>query len=165
VNISNAPKSIEIGRAEVLIETPNSSGDVLLIGLGSTVQTCLLAQEELSKDGISCSVLNARFVKPLDEELLYRLINRHVLTATVEDHALMGGFGSAILEFMADTGLCTNRVLERFGISDNFVEHGTQKELYALCGYDVQSVVSRVKASLGNLRSTPRSGVKVAANA
>ena len=89
-------------------------------------------------------MVNARYVKPLDEELIYNLAKKHPIVVTVEDGAIMGGFGSAVLEFMAETGLTAQCIALRLGIEDHFVEHGTQQELYKLCGYDTPSIVGRV---------------------
>jgi len=148
VDISAPAKILEIGRAEILLEAKKQHEGVLLIGYGNTVQSCVDAASLLAQDGIDCSVLNARFVKPLDEELLYELIGKHSLTVTVEDHAVMGGFGTAVLEFMSDTGLTANNIILRLGIEDQFIEHGTQSELYARCGYDTQAIVSRVRDAI-----------------
>ncbi len=144
-DISQPPKLLEIGRAEVLRESKDRKQGVLLIGYGNTVQHCSDAAVTLGKEGVDCSVVNARFAKPLDEELFFDLIGKHSLVVTVEDHAVMGGFGSAVLEFMSETGLTANKILLRLGIDDNFVEHGSQQELYALCGYDAAGIVKRVR--------------------
>jgi len=148
VDISSPPRTIPIGKGE-LLESPENA-DVLLIGIGLTVQFCLQAAAELLQThGIAASVVDARFVKPLDEELLSSQINSHRLIVTVEDHVIRGGFGSAVLEFMADEGLTEHRQIIRLGIEDNFVEHGTQQELYRLCQFDAESIVARVSEALG----------------
>ncbi len=155
VDISSPPNLIQIGRGELLLEAPKDKKDALILGLGLTVQHAISAAEELAEENIHCSVVNSRFVKPLDEELLYKLIKEHPLIVTVEDHAIMGGFGSAILEFMADTGLSANHVVLRLGIEDQFVEHGSQEELYHICNYDSAAIVKRIKSALGR-ESAPR---------
>lgn len=144
VDISKAPKVIEIGKAEVLKAATFPSEAVLLLGYGQTVYPCLEAAAELAQSGIDCTVVNTRFVKPLDQKLLEALISSHAFVLTAEDHALMGGFGSAILEFMADNGLTENKTIIRLGIEDSFVEHGTQEELYEICKYDKNAIVQRV---------------------
>lgn len=143
VDISAAPKLLEIGKGEILRESLTK--EVLLIAYGQSVSQCMKAAKELETQGIDCTVINARFVKPIDEELFYREIKSHTFALSVEDHALQGGFGSAILEFMADTGLCLETPLVRLGIRDEFIQHGTQDELYELCGYDVAAIVEKVK--------------------
>jgi 1-deoxy-D-xylulose-5-phosphate synthase len=144
VDISAPPKEIPIGKGELLRSTKNPDSGVLLVGYGNTVGMCADAAEKLEQLGISCSVINARFAKPLDEELFAEQIALHPLVITVEDHAIQGGFGSALLEFMADTGLVANHRLIRMGIEDYFVEHGTQEELYRICKFDAESIVERV---------------------
>ncbi|MCB0359047.1 MAG: hypothetical protein KDD44_05415, partial [Bdellovibrionales bacterium] len=148
-DISQPPKLIEIGTAEV-VHRPDARSDVLLIGYGSTVGHCLEAAATLAREhGISVTVVNARFVKPLDESLLGKLIGAHRVIYTVEDHAVQGGFGSAVLEFMSDAGLTSGRRLLRLGIQDHFIEHGTQTELYARCGFDVAGIVASVREHSG----------------
>lgn len=150
-DLTRPPRLVEIGRAELLRRAqPGPEKKVLLIGYGATVATCSAAADRLAAMGVSCSVLNARFVKPLDDETLCNLIPQHDLTVTVEDHALMGGFGSAVAELIADRSMSGS--LMRLGIEDIFVEHGTQEELYCECGYDVESVVSRALGRL-NVRA------------
>jgi 1-deoxy-D-xylulose-5-phosphate synthase len=127
---------------------------VLLIGFGATVQTVQDAADLLYKEhGIDATVVNARFAKPLDEELLMEIVPEHSLVVTVEDHVIMGGFGSAVLEFLADSGLSAGRIVMRLGIEDHFVEHGTQSELYRICGYDRDSVVARVSEAVRKFRA------------
>lgn len=147
-DINRAPRILEIGRAEVMRTA--SRPQALLLGIGNTVYPCLNAAEQLcARYAIDCTVVNARFVKPLDTELLAELIPAHQLVLTVEDHVLMGGFGSAVLEFMADAGLTAHSRVVRLGIDDHFVEHGTQAELYKLCGYNTDSIIGRVVEELG----------------
>ena len=150
VDISSPPKVIPIGKGELLQE----GEDVLLMGIGHTVQTALEAAASLKARGITASVINPRFIKPLDTELLSKVISEHKLIITIEDHAIMGGFGSAVLEFMSDADLTSGRKLIRLGIEDFFVEHGTQAELYNLCGYDTKAVVGRVLKELGVSEAT-----------
>ena len=149
MDISAPPKLIEIGKAEILRTSKAQEDRVLLLGLGKTVQSALYAAEELAKQGVECTVVNTRFVKPLDEKLLISLIAEHSIVLSIEDHCLEGGFGSAVLEFMSDNGLTYNRNLIRLGIEDFFVEHGTQEELYSICEFDAGAIIERVKTVLG----------------
>ena len=146
VDINEKPKEIEIGKAELLkLANPDSEFKVLLLGLGQTVYPCLEASKTLLVDHhIESSIVNARFVKPLDTSLLAELINSHQLIVSVEDHAIQGGFGSAILEFISDYGLSEPAPMIRLGIEDRFINHGTQKELYRECKYDTESIVNAV---------------------
>jgi 1-deoxy-D-xylulose-5-phosphate synthase len=79
-----------------------------------------------------------RFVKPLDETLLHKIFKKHRYIITIEDGAIMGGFGSAVLEFMADHGYQSK--LKRLGIPDKIIEHGTQSELQQECGFDAEGI-------------------------
>ncbi|MFN8390765.1 MAG: 1-deoxy-D-xylulose-5-phosphate synthase [Bdellovibrionota bacterium] len=155
-DISQPPKILEIGRAEVLRRATDKKNGVLILGYGSTVQSCSAAAEELAREGVDCTVVNARFAKPLDEELFFELIPAHRLVVTVEDHAIMGGFGSAVLEFMAETGLNAHQFVIRLGIEDFFVEHGTQEELYEICGFNSKAISSRIREAL-----SPKTGTTV----
>ena len=145
VDLSGPPKQLEIGKGELLREAKPCAKRAALIGFGLTVQFALEAAERLAELGIECDVVNARFVKPLDERLFEKVLSSNPLAVTIEDHVLQGGFGSAVLEFMSEIGLTRNCRLLRMGIDDAFVEHGTQDELYRLCGFDVESIVRRVE--------------------
>jgi len=138
---------LPIGKAEIL----TTGSDVLFVCYGPLVYKALHVAELLRTEyGISATVINARFAKPLDEELLADQLPRYPLVCTVEDHAIQGGFGSAILEFMNERGISTQRPLERFGVGDEYVSHGTQEEQYAMNGYDGASILDWV------LRCSPR---------
>ncbi len=156
VDISAPAKPIEIGKCEVLRRSASGSG-ALLIGLGQTVAPCLEAAIELENVGIDCTVVNARFVKPLDDTLL-ELIKEHDVALSAEDHARMGGFGSALLEAINDKGISAAPLI-RLGIDDLFVEHGTQDELYAQCAYDKQAIVDHIKEAFSGRQSTVRKSV------
>jgi 1-deoxy-D-xylulose-5-phosphate synthase len=89
---------------------------------------------ELKDEGLNPAVFDMRFVKPLDEELLHDIFSRFGKVITVEDGCLMGGFGSAILEFAADNQF--QAVIKRLGIPDEIIEHGEQPQLHEECGYN-----------------------------
>jgi len=88
-----------------------------------------------------------RFVKPIDEELLHEVFTKHSKVITVEDGCIMGGMGSAVLEFMADNNY--NAQVKRLGIPDQYIEHGTQQELYAECGFDAAAIANTVIDMVG----------------
>ena len=113
--------------------------DMLIIALGNRVRPALEAAEQLSDSEISAAVINARFVKPLDEELIVNHAQRISKVITVEDGAIAGGFGSAVLELLAEKGICHVKV-RRLGIPDKFVEHGPPKLLHQLYGYDAEAI-------------------------
>jgi 1-deoxy-D-xylulose-5-phosphate synthase len=121
---------------------------VLFIAYGPRVYAALEAAAELeSRHGLTATVVNARFAKPLDRALFTREIPLHRLICTVEDHALQGGFGAAVIEMMHDEGITTAAV-ERFGVGDAFVPHATQDEQYAENGYDAASMAARIASAL-----------------
>jgi 1-deoxy-D-xylulose-5-phosphate synthase len=127
-------KTLEIGRAELL----RAGADIAIVAIGHTVLPALNAAEELARLGIDAAVVNARFVKPLDKELLRSVVTRVPNLITVEDHALAGGFGSAVLEFLAAEDIHVR--VRRLGVPDRFIPHGTQDELRKLCGFDKESI-------------------------
>ena len=90
-----------------------------------------------------------RFCKPLDEELLHTICQQYQAIVTVEDGCLQGGFGSAILEFMADHGY--SLPIRRLGIPDRVVEHGTQDELYKECGFDAEGIAAAMRELSGKV--------------
>ena len=107
------------------------------------------AQEAINKlklEGLCPAHYDMRFVKPLDEALLHEIFSRFDKVITVEDGAIMGGFGSAILEFAMDHAYYSR--IKRLGIPDRFIEHGSQKELWKECGFDAESIVIAVKQLL-----------------
>jgi 1-deoxy-D-xylulose-5-phosphate synthase len=135
IQMDSEMRCLPIGKGELL----RQGTDVAIIGIGHTVIPALRAAEDLAPLGIDAAVVNARFVKPLDRELLRDVITRAPNLITVEDHAIMGGFGSAILEFLAEEGISNVRV-RRLGVPDRFIAHGTQDELRKLCGFDQEAI-------------------------
>jgi 1-deoxy-D-xylulose-5-phosphate synthase len=133
-------RELEIGKAELLVE----GSDVAILGAGPLVHQCLKAADRLAGEGIKATVVNARFIKPLDEDLITLLARSHGSIVTVEDHYLMGGFGSAVMELLEQAGLHDVRVL-RLGFHDRLIEHGGQSLLFAKYGLDADGIVSRVK--------------------
>jgi 1-deoxy-D-xylulose-5-phosphate synthase len=132
--------ALEMGKAEILRE----GRDVAILGLGSEVHHCLKAADKLAAAGISATVVNARFVKPLDADLILALARSHGFVVTAEDHYLMGGFGSAVMEMLEQNRLQEVRVM-RFGFPDKIIEHASQSLLLAKYGLDGDGIFSRVK--------------------
>ncbi|MEA1967643.1 MAG: 1-deoxy-D-xylulose-5-phosphate synthase [Thermodesulfobacteriota bacterium] len=121
VEVEEDIKSLTIGKGELLL----NGEDILIIAVGRVVQEALKAVDELKETGISAAVVNARFVKPLDSDLILEMAEKIGSIITVEEHVLDGGFGSAVLELLADKGKFNYRI-KRIGIADKFVEHGPQ---------------------------------------
>jgi 1-deoxy-D-xylulose-5-phosphate synthase len=124
-----------------------SSGEsVAILTIGHPGNFAQEAIKTLTKSGITPAHYDLRFVKPLDEMLLHEVFSKFDKVITVEDGCLMGGFGSAVLEFMADRGYKAEVV--RLGIPDEFIHHGTQEELWDTCGFDVAAIVASVERIL-----------------
>jgi 1-deoxy-D-xylulose-5-phosphate synthase len=133
--IDRHPAPIELGTAEVLRE----GRDGTIVACGSPLAASIRAAEQLRREGLDFGVINARFVKPLDSETILRAVEETPLVVTVEEGALMGGFGSAVLEAACDAGLGIGRI-RRLGVPDRFVEHGNRRELLADLGLDAEGI-------------------------
>lgn len=122
-------QEIEIGKGRMI----SDGTDLAILSIGDVGNYALGAQSELKANGISAAHFDMRFVKPLDEELLHQVFKKFSKVITIEDGCLPGGFGSAVIEFMADNGYFAQ--VQRLGIPDRFIDHGSQKELHIECGY------------------------------
>lgn len=143
-DIERKPEILEVGKAEIL----RDGGEVAILGYGSMVHPSLHAAENLAKEGIETTVVNARFVKPLDSSLLLALARTKRLLVTVEEAYLAGGFGSAILELLEENGLQDKVRVVRMGIPDRLVTHGDPKLLLAKYGLDADGIYTRVRESI-----------------
>ena len=131
---------IDIGKGEILRE----GQDILIIAIGTTVYPSLRAAERLAEAGIQAAVINSRFLKPLDAELLCDWAKKTGKVLTVEENVLQGGFGSAVLELFQERGLFPVQV-RRLGIPDIFVEHGPQALLREKYGIDENGIIKGVQ--------------------
>jgi 1-deoxy-D-xylulose-5-phosphate synthase len=145
VPLPASPQQLEIGRGEVLREGER----VALVGYGLGVQLALGAAGTLEDHGFSPTVVDARFAKPLDHQLLDTLARNHELIVTVEDNVLMGGFGSAVLEALADGDLLRDTRVIRFGIPDEYVTHGKPALLRDEIGLTPEAIAARVTEVIG----------------
>jgi 1-deoxy-D-xylulose-5-phosphate synthase len=136
VAFSSTLSKIPIGKAEVLRE----GEDLLILAVGASVYPALKAAENLGKQGFSATVVNTRFIKPLDENLILTLAAAHGRLLTVEENVAAGGFGSAVLELLADRDLFGVAV-KRLAIPDSFVEHGSQDVLRQKYGLDADGIL------------------------
>jgi len=134
VDFSPTLRRLPIGKAEVVRE----GEDLLILAIGASVNPSLQAAAELEKLGYQTTVVNARFVKPLDESLILNLAARRGRVLTVEENVLQGGFGSAVLELFMDRGLMVP--VKRLGIPDMFVEHGSPAILREKYGLDAKGI-------------------------
>lgn len=135
-NLGLNAQPIELGRGQIC----RWGTDGAVLALGPMLQCALSAAEELSAEGLEIAVINPRFIKPLDEELIGRLFQECRFVLTAEEAALMGGFGSAVAELAIDRGWDT-RNFKRLGIPDKFVEHGEREELLADFGLDKEGII------------------------
>ncbi len=136
VPLDQCLKALPIGKAEVLRE----GNDILILAVGVTVKAAVNAARLLDESGIQATVVNCRFVKPLDAELIISKAGQCKAVLTVEEHALSGGFGSAVLELLESRGVL-GKPLKRMGIPDRFVEHGSQEILRQRYGLTPQAIV------------------------
>jgi 1-deoxy-D-xylulose-5-phosphate synthase len=149
VPLDDELREIPIGASELL----RDGRDVAILALGSTVAAALDAAEQLAERGISCAVVDARFVKPLDEDLILQVADRVDALVTVEEHAGAGGFGSAVLELLAARG---RRVpVELIAVPDEFVEHGKQSAIRADLSLDGAGIARRALAAFPRLGALP----------
>jgi 1-deoxy-D-xylulose-5-phosphate synthase len=131
-------ESIPLGKWETLF----TGNDVAILAVGKMVANTLLARELLLAKGINPTIFNARFIKPLDEELLFQIAQNHELIVTVEEGTVVGGFGSAVAEYLSRNNLKTDLLV--LGIPDKFIEHGTQDELLAQLGLDPVGIARQI---------------------
>lgn len=137
-------KVLEIGKGKKLRE----GKDLAIISIGHVGNYMMKAAELLSNEGIEAACYDMRFLKPIDEELLKEACSEHKIIITVEDGTILGGLGSAVLEFQSDNGF-SNKT-KRLGIPDKFITHGKQEELHHECGYDAAGIAAAAKNLMGN---------------
>ncbi|VEN74450.1 1-deoxyxylulose-5-phosphate synthase, thiamine-requiring, FAD-requiring [Candidatus Desulfarcum epimagneticum] len=137
VPLDESPSPVPMGKGEILKE----GDDLLILAIGHMVPAAVAAWEVLLKQGVSVTVVNCRFVKPLDSRLIGALAEKIPRVMTVEEHMIHGGFGSAVLEFLAHEGI-RPRAFTALGIRDVFVEHGSQSVLRAKYGLDTDGIAN-----------------------
>ena len=136
-------KKLTVGKGQKLRE----GNDLAILSLGAIGNEAIEAINILEKENISVAHYDMRYLKPLDNELLHEVFKQHSKIITLEDGCTIGGLGSAVLEFMSENAYQAQVV--RMGIPDNFVEHGTQQELYKQCRYDREGICNRVREMVG----------------
>jgi 1-deoxy-D-xylulose-5-phosphate synthase len=141
---------IEPGVAEVI----RWGADGMLVACGTLLKSCVQAADRLAKEGLDVGVINARFVKPLDHQTILRAVRECPFVVTVEEGALLGGFGSAVLEAACDAGLDTSRI-RRLGVPDRFIEHGDRCELLADLGLNAQGIARVCRELAGSAAQQP----------
>ncbi|MBK8872662.1 MAG: 1-deoxy-D-xylulose-5-phosphate synthase [Bacteroidetes bacterium] len=137
-------KEMKVGTGRLLRE----GEEVAILSVGHPGNFAEDACNQLAKEGFYPAHYDMRFVKPLDEEMLHEIFSKYKKVITVEDHAIQGGFGSAVSEFMADHNY--NATMTRLGVPDRFIEHGEQKELYNECHFDATAIMNAVRQLVGS---------------
>jgi 1-deoxy-D-xylulose-5-phosphate synthase len=139
VTMDETLHEIPIGKGEVV----RYGEDVAIIALGATVAPSLEAAAKLASQGIETMVVNARFAKPIDKELIIDLAGRIKNIITVEENVLAGGFGSSVTRLLQESGI-NDVIIKNIGVPDEFVEHGTQAILRAKYGLDADGIARQV---------------------
>lgn len=142
VDCSEALQQLSIGKGEVLREGEG----VCLLAIGSMVAVALQAADVLAEQGIKAGVINLRFAKPLDEELLVQAAKKYSKLVTLEEGVVAGGVGSAVLELLNNKGLLQTTQVLNLGIPDEFVPHGDKKYLFRDIGLDLDSITAKITA-------------------
>lgn len=132
-------EKIEIGKGRVI----KDGDDIAIISIGHPGNFVVDACKKLEDENLSIAHFDLRFLKPIDENMLHNIFKKFDKIITVEDGAIAGGMGSAVLEFMSDNNY--NSKVKRLGIPDSFIEHGTPKQLYKECGFDSDSIADEIK--------------------
>jgi 1-deoxy-D-xylulose-5-phosphate synthase len=140
VPLEATPEALPLGRGEVLRE----GDDVVVVALGAMVQPTLRAAAVVQAEGIEAAVLNARFVKPLDVDLIVQYAQRTGAVLTVEDHVRQGGFGSAVVEALVDRGV-TGVAMVCHGLPNTIIEHGAQQLLRRDYGLDEAGIAAQIR--------------------
>jgi len=130
-------EEIKLGKWQVL----HDGSDAAIITFGPMLDTAILAREQMKHQGYDIMIINARFIKPLDEQLLHELLSKNIPILTIEEHVLAGGFGSSILEFSSDHDYYGS-MIKRLGLGDQFYGHGTEPQLRNTAGLCLQSIIT-----------------------
>jgi 1-deoxy-D-xylulose-5-phosphate synthase len=136
---------IEHGKSEMLYKEDS----IALVAVGSMVQTAMEVRELLKQEGWNCTVVNARFVKPLDEEMLQQLAEQHKLVVTMEENILSGGFGERVLDYY--NHIQSDLRVMNIALPDDYIEHGSVDLLKEETGVDAQSVYDKIKTQYMNM--------------
>ncbi len=139
INWKTPFEELEIGKGRELSE----GSDIAILTIGAIGIKAITAIENLKKENISAAHYDMRFLKPLDENLLHQIFKKFDKIITVENGTIVGGLGTAVIEFMAENNYSAK--IKRLGIPDKFIEHGTQNELYKMCGFDETGIFNTAK--------------------
>ena len=154
VSCAGEPTPIPLGKSETL----RRGVDICLLAVGSLVQSACEAADLLKGEGIGCEVVDMRFIKPLDRDLLASVWERHRLVLTLEENAIAGGFGAAVLEWAAQDAGVGGPIVRLVGIPDRFQEHASRSELLADLGLDTPGVAAFVRGFVAEHGSDAQGG-------
>lgn len=149
-DISGPAATLPIGKAEVL----SRGGDVCLLAIGAMVAPAAEAAERLAAVGVGATVVNMRFIKPLDREVLAEAFGSHRLVVTVEENSLVGGMRGAVLEWASDEGPRDRPPVVSLGLPDRFLDHARRSELLAAIGLEADAIARRVRRELAAIDGT-----------
>jgi 1-deoxy-D-xylulose-5-phosphate synthase len=148
VKLDSELHTIPIGKGEIV----KQGEDIAILAIGNMVVPALEVAQELASSSIEATVVNARFVKPLDSDLLVELAGRIKRIVTVEENTLSGGFGSSVVNFLQKVGVSDIQV-RSIGLPDEFIEQGTQTILRSKYALDVKGIVGQILTSFPNLKT------------
>ena len=137
--LENYRESIVLGKSEVIYE----ESDIAILAVGHMMETAEKVRDILKEKGHSCSLINARFVKPLDKELLTKLAEKHNVFVTIEEGVVTGGYGASVRDYVAEAGLDVKVSIH--GIGDQYVEHGNIDRLRKEIGLDAESIAEKIE--------------------
>ena len=146
VDLPSLKEVLEIGKARIIKEGKK----VALLNFGTRLAECIKASEKLSADGIECSIIDARFAKPLDKKLIMEIATNHEVLITIEEGSV-GGFGSHVMQLLSDRGVFdTGLKFRSMFLPDLFIDQDTPEKMYELAGLDCLSIVNKVKETLNS---------------
>lgn len=153
VNWRNAFEEVPVGKGRKL----RKGETVAVLSVGAIGTEAVKALDSLYKKGVLIAHYDMRYIKPLDDVMLHEIFSKFKGVITLEDGVIQGGFGSAVIEWMMEHGY--NTTVTRMGIEDKWIEHGTQAELYAECGYDAEAIEIKIEEELDRINTNSNSAV------
>jgi len=146
IELPSIKETLEIGKGRLIKEGKK----VALINFGTRLEECKKASEKLSKKGIDCTIIDARFAKPLDEKLIIEVASNHEVLITIEEGSI-GGFGSHVMQFLSDRGIFDRGLKFRSMIlPDIFIDQDTPEKMYEVAGLDSASIINKVEETLNS---------------